>query len=65
MKMSETKEVLIHNLEIACWAFYHVHIGTVEHLNSKNRVYKIADELINRFGVSNDELALICERQMN
>ena len=63
--MSElSKEKLIHQFELACWAFYHQNIGTVNHLDSKNRVYELADELTERFGLTNDELEKICELQM-
>ena len=36
---------LMKELEIACWAFYHMHCGTAEHLYSKERCYIIADRL--------------------
>ncbi len=53
---------LLRKLEMACWNFYHRHIGTVEHLNSKNRIYEIADELKEKYGVNNEVLIAVCEK---
>lgn len=57
-------EELLKKLEIACWAFYHHHIGTANQLNSKNRIYEIADESQQKYGVTNDTLEKICNKAM-
>ncbi|MBR6475418.1 MAG: hypothetical protein IKS98_08200 [Lachnospiraceae bacterium] len=58
-------EELLKRLETACWAFYHIHKGTADHLSSMNRCYELADKLQHDYGVSNETLVTVCERAIH
>ena len=55
------KEKIVEQLKASIWNFYHNAIGTADHLNCKNRIYEIADELKKNFGYTQDMLISICE----
>ena len=55
------EDKLVKQLKASIWNFYHNTIGTVEHLNSKKRIYEIADILKDNYGYTQDMLISICE----
>ena len=55
---------LIKSLEATLWCFYHRDIGTINHVTTKERCYAMADELKNKYGVTDDDLIKMCEKAM-
>ena len=57
----KTEQELIKEFDIACWTFNHINCGTVNHIESKNKVLRIGEELKKRFGYKDSDLAKLSE----
>ncbi len=58
------KDELVKELEAACWVFYHRHIGTINHVTTKQRIYEIADKLQKEYGFTLKECEQVCQKAM-
>jgi len=58
-----TGEELKREFETACWCLFHIHWGTINHLNSVNRVYELKDALL-ECGVSRQEVETLYNKAL-